>query len=329
MIKDTDNKEQVLVSLIVPVYKVEEYLNRCVDSIVKQTYHNLEIILVDDESPDSCPAICNRWAEKDKRIKVIHKKNGGLSDARNVGVQVSSGKYICFIDSDDWISEDFVEVLANALNNGASIAECATRLFDKEDKTIRIRGSETGLINREEALSRLILEKGVFQTVCDKMYRREDIFALPFIVGKYHEDDFWSWKAFLKAETFFISEKPLYNYLQRDNGITGSAYSLKRLDGLDARYERMIGLSDLPNINTLAKLKFIDSCMYNLQCTLRFLTGEEQITAKNKIINYCKEVKLSKNDGNMMTLKSRIWQKIFLIQPILTAKIRNLIKIGF
>ncbi len=100
-----------LISVIVPVYKVEAYLNRCVESIVNQSYSNLEIILVDDGSPDRCPEMCDVWSQKDKRIKVIHKENGGLSDARNAGMAIATGTYIGFVDSDDWIDRDFYEKL--------------------------------------------------------------------------------------------------------------------------------------------------------------------------------------------------------------------------
>lgn len=99
------------ISVIVPVYKVEKYLDRCIESIVNQTYPDLELILVDDGSPDNCPALCDAWAERDERIRVIHKKNGGLSSARNAGMDVMCGKYVCFIDSDDWIELNFLEVL--------------------------------------------------------------------------------------------------------------------------------------------------------------------------------------------------------------------------
>ena len=115
----------MIVSIIVPIYKVEPYLNKCVQSIVDQTYRDLEIILVDDGSPDICPAICDAWAAKDSRIRVIHKENGGLSDARNAGLAIATGKYISFIDSDDYIEPTFIADLHDALSrSGADIAEC-------------------------------------------------------------------------------------------------------------------------------------------------------------------------------------------------------------
>lgn len=115
-----------LISVIVPIYNVEKYLARCVDSIVNQTYKNLEIILVDDGSPDRCPKMCDDYAEKDSRIKVVHKKNGGLSDARNAGMAVATGEYISFIDSDDYVSDDFFECLLDVMNKeNSDIAECS------------------------------------------------------------------------------------------------------------------------------------------------------------------------------------------------------------
>ena len=114
----TKASKEPLISVIVPVYKVEEYLDKCVESIVDQTYRNLEIILVDDGSPDNCPKMCDEWAKKDKRIKVIHKENGGLSDARNAGIDIAKGEYITFIDSDDTVSIDFIESnLFNKIKN--------------------------------------------------------------------------------------------------------------------------------------------------------------------------------------------------------------------
>lgn len=126
-----------LISVIVPIYKVEAYLNRCVESIVRQTYTELEIILVDDGSPDGCPALCDEWAGKDKRIKVIHKSNGGLSDARNAGMRAAEGNYISFVDSDDWIAPEFYRLLLEAMREtGSDIAACKIQRSEKQ-KTYR------------------------------------------------------------------------------------------------------------------------------------------------------------------------------------------------
>ena len=124
-----------LISVIVPIYKVEKYLAICVDSLLRQSYGNLEVILVDDGSPDECPAICDKYQNKDNRIKVIHKKNGGLSDARNVGLDIAQGEYVAFVDSDDFVDEDYIYKLYNALQqNGTSIAVCGIQIIDERNK---------------------------------------------------------------------------------------------------------------------------------------------------------------------------------------------------
>ena len=126
-----------LISIIVPVYNVEKYIHECVDSIINQTYKNIEIILVDDGSPDNCGKICDEYAKKDNRIKVIHKPNGGLSDARNHGIDVANGEWLMFIDSDDWIEPNMAEkLLHSALNNKADLAISSVILFDEEKEYI-------------------------------------------------------------------------------------------------------------------------------------------------------------------------------------------------
>ena len=130
-----------LVSVIVPVYKVERYLDRCINSLVNQSYSHIEIILVDDGSPDKCPQLCDEWALQDARIKVVHKKNGGLSDARNEGLRKSSGKYICFVDSDDYVSTKFVETLYELLHeyNTDMSAVSHKNVFSEEQKVMKIQ----------------------------------------------------------------------------------------------------------------------------------------------------------------------------------------------
>ena len=122
-----------LISVIIPVYKVEKYLKRCVESVQKQTFKNLEIILIDDGSPDSCGEMCDEMSKMDSRIKVVHKNNGGLSDARNAGIEIASGKYVVFVDSDDWLDLDMIDLLYRILKQyDADFAECSYRNIYKE-----------------------------------------------------------------------------------------------------------------------------------------------------------------------------------------------------
>lgn len=318
-----------LISVIVPIYNVEEYLPRCIDSIINQEYKNLEIILVDDGSPDNSPKICDEYAKKDNRIQVIHKKNGGLSDARNTGLRAAIGEYVAFIDSDDWIETDFISTLYRGIKNGADIAECATRLFDYNDQTLKVRGSKEGKISRNDALIKLILEQGVYQTVCDKLYKTYLIRDIPFVVGKYHEDDFWTWQVFMKIDKLYLCEKPLYNYLQRDNGITGSKFSLKRLDGVQARYERMIGLKGVSVIEDLAVISFVNTLIYNMQCSVKYLDKNDREIALKRIMDYKSKVHLNLKQCKGITKKEKMWIRLFMLMPKTTVKIRNIIGVGY
>ncbi len=136
------------ISVIVPIYKVENYLHRCVDSIINQTYTNLEIILVDDGSPDNCPMICDKYVKKDSRIRVIHKKNGGLSDARNAGINIATGEYIGFVDSDDYISLHFYQRLMNVMKvSDSDIVECEIKKFKDNDKIYDIENKPIRFYN--------------------------------------------------------------------------------------------------------------------------------------------------------------------------------------
>lgn len=319
-----------LISVIVPVYKVEKYLNRCVESIVNQTYDNLEIILVDDGSPDNCPAICDLWANKDHRIQVIHKKNGGLSDARNAGLNVARGELISFIDSDDWIEQDFFQRLYYAISkNGADIAECAT-FYDTEDgKLIRVREEAPDfLLAHKEALHRLVLEDGVYQTVWNKLYRHEIINGIDFKVGKYNEDDFWTYKVLDKGKSLAIVEKPLYHYLQRSTSIIGVGYNVRRLDGLEARFQRMRYLQKYDELNTLVRQQFILDCMWHMQCVLLYLVKEDKKYAKAYILSLIQKMPKLKIKDMSVNKKYKIWLILFNCFPVFTAQIRNILKIG-
>ena len=184
------------ISVVVPVYKVEAFLNRCIESIIYQSYENLEIILVDDGSPDNCPAMCDTWAERDSRIRVIHKKNGGLSDARNAGMAVASGIYLSFVDSDDWIAPEMYQSLVCFLEKDHSdIAACGVEMvWDGEEKRAMLTPTGDCILEKEEAMRSIIQETRLKQPVWYKLYRRAVVENILFPVGKYHEDVFWSYR---------------------------------------------------------------------------------------------------------------------------------------
>ena len=311
-----------LISVIVPIYNVEKYLNRCIESIVNQTYKNLEIILVDDESPDNCPQICDAWSEKDNRIKVIHKQNGGLSDARNAGFEIATGEYISFIDSDDWIELDLYETLANALDNGADIACCSARLCDEENNTLSVCGlDKEDSFDGITATQMLLKEQGIMQTVWNKLYKRECIANIKFPFGKYHEDNFWTWQIFLNSKTVFVTDKPMYNYVQRGNSIMSSMFSLKRLDALEANYIVYESLVDDERFTKIVFNKELNTCFYLMQEAMKHLKGDEKQTALNTIMDYYNKI-------NVKKYKSMIessWVRLFVIAPKLVVRFKLLI----
>lgn len=207
------------ISVIVPVYKVEPYLKKCLNSIVKQTYRNLEIILVDDGSPDNCGAICDAYAVKDRRITVIHQKNGGVSSARNAGLAKVSGDWIGWVDSDDWIELDMYEyLLRNALKYRADIAVCSRH--EVKENRLTYRGwEEPTLLKREEALKSL-LENDLMQNYCcDKLWRKELWQGVVFPEGKTFEDMAVLHHPFERADLVICLPEPKYNYYQRKGSI--------------------------------------------------------------------------------------------------------------
>lgn len=319
-----------LISVIIPVYKVEDCLDKCVRSVVEQTYSNLEIILVDDGSPDGCGAMCEGWAVKDSRIKVVHKENGGLSDARNAGMKIATGSLISFIDSDDWVTPDFLGALLEAMKSQkAQIAECAVELVDEAGNVLRHRETaNVTSMDKIEGLRRLILEDGIFQTVWNKLYRREVLEGILFEKGKYHEDDFWTYQVFDRMERLAIVERPMYRYLQRSGSIMGAGYSLKRLDGPEARYRRMEYLSKYDQLRDLTRQQLMLDYLWNLQSIMRCLKGRERRLAVETILNMKKTTPKVAQKKLTLNFKYRIWYRSFIIAPRLTVRLRNLLKIG-
>lgn len=252
------------ISVIVPVYKVEDYLERCVESILAQTFTDFELILVDDGSPDSCPAMCDAWAEKDSRIKVIHKENGGLSDARNVGFEASHGEWISFIDSDDYVHPAMLQALYDAVQEyGVKVSVCGFKrtegeqLEENPDLSAKLWSAED-----------LYLQRHVNATVAwGKLYHRSVV--LPYPVGKLHEDEFVTYRILFACEKIAVVAAELYGYYINPKGIMRTEWNPKRLDVLSAHKEQIayfdkLGLKKLREFcirhtmkNVLANLEIV------------------------------------------------------------------------
>lgn len=320
-----------LISVIVPVYKVEEYLDKCVQSIVDQTYRDLEIILVDDGSPDRCGELCDAWAARDERIKVIHKENGGLSDARNAGMAVATGKYMGFVDSDDHIAPDMYRLLLERMTaDGSDIAACGVEMVF-EDGTPRRMLTREGcfVLDRTEAMQELIGENLLKQPVWYKLYRTELIRDIPFAVGKCHEDVFWSWQAIARAERVSIFDTPCYYYLQRSGSIMGQQFSEKRLDILEAKCIRQEHLeAGMPQLAPYGRIDLLFVRLYQGQMALRCMSGEERQRVLARLKRAGKAHPTRPADRKLLPLKQNVWNILDKLSFVYTCKLRNWLKIG-
>ena len=221
-----------IISVIVPIYNVEKYLNRCVDSILNQTFNDFECILVDDGSPDNCGEICDDYAKKDKRIRVIHKENGGLSDARNAGIEIAKGEYLSFIDSDDWIHPQMLEILYyTAINNNVILSACDWCVADKEFDFCTIENPKVEVFN---GLENLFTKCDVAVMTWNKLYHKSLFDDIRFPTGRLHEDEFTVHKFLYKAGNIALCREKLYAYFINPNSIMQKTYSLKRLDAICA-----------------------------------------------------------------------------------------------
>lgn len=278
-----------LISIIIPIYNVEKWLDRCIESVVCQTYSNLEIILVDDGSPDNCPCMCDRWEKRDSRIKVIHKRNGGLSDARNEGLKIATGEYIGFVDSDDWIAPEMYERLQKAIvMDHSDIAACGVEMVWEDGTPSRmLTKSGCCVLNHEEAMQSIIEESWLKHPVWYKLYKAELIRGIVFPVGKYHEDVFWSYQAIGKAKKVSVLDEVGYYYVQRGDSIMGDGYSLKRLDALEAYCNQLEYIrKEYPNLEKKSLCKLWTVCIYNGQMSLRFLHNQE----RKHVFSYLKKI---------------------------------------
>lgn len=321
-----------LISVIVPIYNVEDYLDRCVDSIINQTYKNLEIILVDDGSPDNCPQMCDDYAKKDSRIKVVHKENGGLSDARNAGMKVATGEYVSFIDSDDYISLDFYEILLQTMiDNDSDIVECGVVKFYENGKFDEY--SDDQMIknfNTVDGLEGLINENSFHQYVWNKLYKSSVALDIPYAVGKLNEDEFWTYQIFGKAKKVTRINKTMYYYFQRGSSIMGNGYNIKRLDALEGKMNRQAYIEkNFPTLATKAKIDLYGSCMFAYQSVLKFMSGKDKKKAGKIIKDYKNRCKLTNDEINNVDDSSRKYYKLAKLNFYLCCKMKAIFNIGF
>lgn len=277
--------EKPKISVIVPIYNVEAYLDRCLDSIVNQTYKNLEIILVDDGSPDGCSQLCDEWSRRDNRIIVMHKENGGLSDARNAGLEIASGDFIGFVDSDDWIESDMYECLYDLLCRfSADIAICGSNSVDSEGRVVgvgkfpkKVVGYEDVVVFEDEKIMEAHLKKtnDINSGVWNKLYRKSIVHGIRFPKSKLYEDVFTMYKYLDRAKRVVKTRTHKYNYYQREDSICRKSFTIKNFDSVQANNERYEYIkANYPNLETMAR----ERLLVNLLSIGFRLAKEDQIS---------------------------------------------------
>lgn len=274
-----------LITVIVPVYRVEKYLDRCLASITGQTYENLEILLVDDGSPDDSGAICDRWAEQDSRIRVIHKANAGAGAARNTALDEAKGSLIGFVDSDDYLHPSFYRYLSGLMTEGVDIAECVIGETDRDDLPMADgTGANVLVCGTEEALRLHIRDEFFRQTPPNKLYRAETVGDIRFPEGNLIDDEFFTYRVIGNARKLAHSDACMYAYRQTPGSAMHKPYSLRRLQGLDAKTERLAYLqAHFPGLVAEAKRDLLLTCLFSMQGCLKSLSPEEMTIARQKI----------------------------------------------
>jgi glycosyltransferase involved in cell wall biosynthesis len=235
-----DQAKEKTISVIVPVYNMEKYLVQCLDSIVGQSYRHLEILLIDDGSTDRSPEICDRYAAEDERIKVIHRKNGGLSAARNTGLDAAAGEYVGFVDSDDWLDGDMYEfLLGDLLSAGADIAVCGYYITTDDSEEPNDKSGSYRVLGQAEALE-LLLQDGILQNFywC-KLYKRALFDSIRMPEGKTFEDAFTQHLLFEKVQKVVLHNVPKYHYRYRSDSVCGRIKSFMNEDYHASFYERV------------------------------------------------------------------------------------------
>lgn len=273
--------KKIKLSVIVPVYNVEKYLKKCIESIIRQTYKNLEIILVDDGSPDNCGKICDEYAKIDSRIKVIHKKNGGLSDARNVGICHATGEFITFVDSDDWLELDMYEYLIdNAIKNKVKLSVCGVKVFDQGTDTYRYDYSMIKVI--EDVVEKKEYMKMVFLNIWaawDKIYHKSLFNNVQFPIGEFNEDEAIMLQVIDQCDSIFVSNKPLYIHFVRTNeSLTAKKFNPRKIDWYKHCKENLLFINmKYPELLDEARYRYYISliwCLNNMTCNPKFYKKE-------------------------------------------------------
>lgn len=314
-----------MISVVIPIYNVEKYLKKCIESVINQTYKNLEIILVNDGSTDNSKNIIDEYSLIDNRIKVINKKNGGLSDARNVGIEIAKGDYITFLDSDDWIELNMYEKLHEYIKQeNADIVQCSYQEVYNEEVDNQNIKEEIKIILGKESLYNLYGENHVKTVVVwNKLYKIQLFDNIRFPKGKIHEDESTTYKLLYQANKIVDCNLPLVYYRQRQGSIINSKFNIKKLDKLEAFHERLEfyrkkNLKELEQITLLQILDFTNLFYIKIK-------DSDDIDNKDEILKLLRQsikkdyILFIKN--KYVSLKQKILITIFVLNKYMYYKI--------
>ncbi len=311
-------ENQALISVIIPVYNVEEYLRECVDSVLNQTYGIFEIILVDDGSADSSGTICDEYIEKDERVTVVHQKNGGLSVARNTGLSEAKGDYIYFLDSDDYITENAFEILLGIAEKDSSdiVFFDAVSFADKGDFTVKqnyIRKNKYQTAGGLDVFSQMTENKEFHSAVPLLFISRKFLLnsGISFVPDIIYEDMIFTYQLFCKASTVSQCDKALYHRRYRKNSITTSSKSKKHFRSSIVVYlhNSVFANKQSPN-NPEFSCDFVCRCAFNVFNNYEKLSKEDKKSCKNELKDFKKDVLSNDAFGNS-ALKMRCYGKVF------------------
>lgn len=292
------------VSIIVPVYNVAAYLDECVQSLTVQSYRDLEIILVDDASPDNCGAICDRWAARDSRVRVIHKKNGGAASARNAGLDVATGDYVCFVDSDDTVEDDYVRHLVDTLEkNQADAAVCGFSFWDRSGRQTRTGDTAPGLYSCEEFMLRFLADWSC-SLLWNKLFKREAVGTIRMDEGHKVDDEYFTYQVCMNCGRVAVSHQCLYHYRLRASSVMQDmaavqervmldriAYNVARYAKVSAKLPQLDDAYFLHTLDTLARYwhhsKDMPAAQKQLRCWINKHFGRllrANMTLKQKLV---------------------------------------------
>ncbi|MCC8139286.1 MAG: glycosyltransferase [Lachnospiraceae bacterium] len=321
-----------LISVIVPVYQVERWLPRCVDSLLAQTYENLEIILVDDGSHDGCSGICDDYAARDGRVRVIHQENRGLSGARNSGIETAAGEYLAFVDSDDYIAPDFIEALYELIQkSGCAISQC--RFARVRGEALKDEAGDAYRVYRGACLMEQLYgpeeDATYFVVAWNKLYRRE-LFVetgIRYPLGRIHEDEATTYRLFHAAGKLAFLDRALYGYFTENTGSITSVFSRRRLQWLSAHEERIAFFREngYEKLLPAAYRKLCDACItFYFRCTEDVEEAETlRRELKSRLVGYRREGAAWIRD---LPLRTRFGYRLFSVSPKLYRQILSRIQ---